>query len=166
MKPPRMTLASVGFLVLLCAVDLVIIRASLYRNGPELWPAAVPFLLPMVNLLVVVGYRTIWPEGRTPGALGFLVAGFLATAVEFGVTRLAADSVFEGFIWLFRPLALRTRGHVAARLAGSVMAQSVAKSVLDASFPIVFFCTLPLLSALLGGWAARRLLPPGPRRIS
>jgi hypothetical protein len=169
MKRPRISLGTVGFLVSLCAVNFAVIRGAIFADGPGDGTVFGFLLLPMMNLMLAAAYRLRRPERRTPRALGFMIVGCIASALAFGALVTNNQLVFDMLIRFGRPLARSTDGLLRRLLAGTplfVFVEVFMGLAFEIFLPMAYVCALPLLAALLGGWAARRLLPPGPRRTS
>jgi hypothetical protein len=158
MKRPRISLGTVGFLVLLCAVNFAVIRGAIFADGPEDWPMFPFFLLPMIDLLLVVGYRMRRRERRTPWAAGFFLTGLATTAMTLG-SMAAAGEVAIQFLLLFLPIlsVVERLALATVRSAGPTAVEIVDFFVAEVFFPMTVFSALPLLAALLGGWAMRRI---------
>ena len=163
MTLPRLSLATIGFAISVLAIDLAVIREAF--RGPDLegWTFFALLLLPMLDALLIALYRLRRRGRRTAGAVGFFGAGSVATLVVF-VAGLGAPETALGLLRsVGRPIALasingltRLLGNAAMQHWGMQLTVGVAFEVL---FPIAFFCALPLLVALLGGWLGRCLRP-------
>jgi hypothetical protein len=152
MRYPRITLGTAASAVLVCALDFAIIRASLFSPSNPRAAILGILSLPMLDLLLVAGYRLRTRERRTPRAVGFLASGLLATALVFAVTLLAWDAVMGTFVRLYEPIMRRMD------CAPSAVVQLALDFTFQLFIPIAFFCTLPLVASLLGGWMTHRIM--------
>ncbi len=162
---PRISLISVEFVVLLIAVNLGVFRGAFDNDSAH---ATVLygmdhafFFLPMIDVLSIGLYRH-WRRRRwTAGAVGFLIAGAVATAVVFGLCVAAPDTMYNALMIIYEPIASATEKTM-TRYLGNAAMQTLAGQLLDAvtielMIPMAIYSTPPLLAALFGGWIARRL---------
>jgi hypothetical protein len=164
-KLPRVSLLSIEFVVRLVAVNLGILRAAFVDDsvqGMALgWTNAALFLLPMIDALSIGLYRLWRRQQRTAGAVGFLIAGSVATAVVFGSCLAAPDTMYCALTIICMPIA-NAAMHTITRCLGNAAMQTLAGQLFDALtveflIPMAFYSTPPLLAALSGRWLARRL---------
>jgi hypothetical protein len=190
MKPPKLSVAAVGFAILVIAMDIAVIRAALLRAGPEGWgkPGAglLPHmladpifgpgpkgwavfafvLLPMIDALMIGAYRLRRRGDHTAGAAGFVIAGSVATLAVFSSCLISPGTAIGMVKPISRSIALASFAGL-TRLFGNATPQTHALewtyAVLFAVIiPIAFFCILPLLVAIIGGRVARHLEPGQP----
>jgi hypothetical protein len=150
-------MATVGFAILLVAINLAVARVALLAADTETWPHFVLFLLPMIDILLVGGYRLRRRDRRTAATLGFLLAGSVGTLVVLGLCILAPEAA-----WDFFNANLTAVFHGLARTLGNAVMRSGPVDVilgigLEFPLPMIFFCAPPLAIACLGGWLGRRL---------
>src|SRR5277367_5508105 len=103
MKASRLSVAAIGFAILVIAIDFAVILAAFLSPGPKGWgepgvrllphmladPIFGPgprgwavfafFLLPMIDALLIGVYRLRLRGDHTAGTLGYVVAGSVAT---------------------------------------------------------------------------------------
>jgi hypothetical protein len=161
MKLPRFSLSTIGFVILLLAIDFAVIRAAFGSIILEGWTLFAVFLLPMLDAVLIALYRLRRRECRTVGATGFLVSGIAATTVVFAFGVTAPDTALNMLRAVGRPVytasvsqLTRIFGNAAMQGTGAQLTLGVAFELL---FPVAFFCLPPLFVEFLGGWLARRL---------
>jgi hypothetical protein len=161
MKFPRFTLGSIGFAILVLGVDFAVIRLAFRNPAFDGWETFALLLLPMFDILMIALYRLRRPGRRSTRAIGFLLAGTLATLVVFVACLVAPETALGMLRAIGRPIAegsvnglTRLLGNAAMQSWGTQLTLGVAFELL---FPLAFFCLPPLLFALLGGWLTRRI---------
>jgi len=163
-KLPRISLVSVEFAVLLIAINLGIFRAFEDDSVQSMaygWMEQLLFLLPMIDVLSIGWYRLWRRRQRTAGAVGFLIAGSVATVVAFGLCVAAPDTTYGAFGLIYLPIA-EALSHAITRHLGNAAMQTLAGQLFDFVtveflIPMAIYSTPPLLVALSGGWFAHRL---------
>jgi hypothetical protein len=160
-KLPRFSLASIGFLILVLAIDFAVIRIAFRDPSFESWATFAFLLLPMLDALLIALYRLRRPVRRSTRAIGFFIAGAVATLVVFVSCLVAPDVALRMLRAVGRPIALASTNGL-TRLFGNAAMQSWGAQLtlgvaFELVFPIAFFCFPPLLVALLGRWVAPRL---------
>jgi hypothetical protein len=156
-------MASLGFCILLLAVDFAVIRARiLFEQAASVGWVLALFLLPMIDILLVSLYRMRRPERRTAGAIGFLGAGFEATAAIFAFGAIAPHTLSTILETILEP-AFDACVPALSWLLGNAWRQELILEVLDSALIVVFPMTLLSLSclvvALAGRGIARRMGP-------
>ena len=97
MRLPRFSLATAMLWVILAAVDLAALH-YLYSPTNSLEPHfLVMSVLPMVNVIAIVGYRYFSRRGSPgrPFLLGFLAAGLAAMLGHVACDRMFPDTMFQ-----------------------------------------------------------------------
>ncbi len=163
MRFPRFSLASIGFVILVLAIDFAVIRVAFRSHSVEHWATFAILLLPILDALLVALYRLRRRDRRTPRTIGFLVAGVAATLAVFVLCVLAPHTALGMLIATGRPIATasvsgltRLLGNAAMQHWGTQLTVGVAFELL---FPMAFFCFSPLGAALLGRWLGARARP-------
>lgn len=170
MKGPRITLASIGIVILILAIDFAIVRAALLNNGPDPWPIFALGLLPMLDVLLVSLYRLRQRAQRTAGAIGFTIVGSAGTITLFATGLIAPEPVLELISAICRPVA-RTSVRELTRLLGNAAIQSRPMELtlviaFEILLPVALFCAPPLIIAVLGGQLARRARAGRPMEVA
>jgi hypothetical protein len=176
MRTTRPTIGSLGFVVLFLAVDLAVMRGVFLDDRPGPGAVFAFFLLPMVDALLIAAYRLGNPGGRTPRAVGFLVAGSVATAWAYAGALLAPRAIEALIAHALRPPARALFAGLTNLLGDAAMGSRAIRLTIGVGFevlaPAALFCGPPLVVAMLGGWVGQRVggRPtatrgiPGPRR--
>jgi hypothetical protein len=141
MKASRLSVAAIGFAILVIAMDFAVIRAAFFGPGPSgsaergapllphdladpVYKSGPPgsavfafFLLPMIDALLVGVYR-LWRRGdHTAWTVGFVVAGSAATLAVFTSCLISPATAIGMVMRISRPIALASF-HALARLSG------------------------------------------------
>jgi hypothetical protein len=161
MKFPRFSLASIGFAILVLGIDFAVIRIAFRDLSFTGWAAFAFLLLPMCDTLMIALYRMRQPVRRSTRAIGFFIAGTVATIVVFVCCLLSPETALGLLGAIGRPIALASANGL-TRLIGNAAMQSWGTQLtlavaFELVFPIAFFCLPPLLVALLGCWVVPRL---------
>ena len=163
MKCPRLSLATIGFLILVLAIDFAVIRIAFQSINLEGWATFALLLLPMLDAVLIALYRIRRRERRTSKALGFLVCGAAATMIVFGFCVIAPRTAITMLRAIGRPIftasvngLTRFFGNAAMQHWGMQLTVGIAFELL---LPVAFFCLPPLCVALVGRWLAPRLGP-------
>jgi hypothetical protein len=161
MQLPRFSLATIGFMILLFAINFAFIRTAFGSAIPADWVAFAFLLLPMLDVISITLYRLRRRHRRTPSAIGFLVFGGAATVIVFVLCLIAPDTAnrlirttndaivetsLSAFTWLFG----NPEKH-------QFVTQFAVAFVLVILVPMALFCLPPFVVALLGAWLAPRL---------
>ncbi len=159
MKAPRISLATVGFVILVLAINFALIRVALLSWEQGVWETFAFLLMPMIDVLLIACYRLLREERRTAGNLGFAIAGMVATCFVFTLCLYAPNSAFGMLVAFAIPLAMGTI-NAGARLFGNAVMQSSAMRFtcgvgLEFLLPFAFFSLPPFIVAFLGGRLAR-----------
>ena len=85
MKFPRFSLASIGFAILVLAIDFALIRIILFTGSQESWPMLAVFLMPLINVLLVASYRLRKKDRRTTRAIAFFITGNVAPVLVYAL---------------------------------------------------------------------------------
>jgi hypothetical protein len=117
MKPPRLSLAAVVFLVCLLAVNFGIIRAFLVDHGEGQASTTFLMLLPVINVLLVLLFRIRKKARRTPASVGFLLTSMVVTALLAFVYTQYWDPTVELLSWILVP-AINKVERLLTRLVG------------------------------------------------
>lgn len=160
MRFPRLSIASIGFAVLVLALNFAVVRDVFVDDWDEDGRAFVLLLLPMLNILLIGVYRLRRAECRTPGAIGFLAAGSVATVLVFASCLLAPEAVGSMLRAVGRPIAMAIRNGLARQFGNAAMQGVTVRIAVGIGFeillPAALFNLPPLAVALAGGWFARR----------
>ena len=174
MRVPRVSVATVGFAVMVIAIDLAIIKsawAEAFNPNSKSWILTGLLFLPVIDVLLMGLFRLRHRQGQTSGAVGFVVAGSVATGLLFASALLAPWMVFVT-LWrtLVGPVENLVEGHlievVGDALAWSALVRWKISCGIELLLEMAVMSTPPLIIALLGGWVARRPWagPVDPRR--
>jgi hypothetical protein len=187
MKACKLSVAAIGFAILVIAIDCAVIRAAFLSPGPERWgkpgarllphmladPIFGPgpkgwavfafFLVPMLNALLIGVYRLRRRGDHTAGTVGYVIAGSVATLAVFTSCLISPEAAIGLSMPISRRIALASF-HGLARLFGNTASPNRAMEwtyavIFAVLFPIAFFCILPLLVAVIGGWVGRQFGP-------
>lgn len=175
MRLPRSTLASIGFAVVLVAVNLASVRAAVMTelgdtDDVDMSGFAAFLVLPMIDALMIVAYRLRKPARQTARAVGFLAGGGLATVAMLAwILHLPMENAFEMLDTIAEPIDQAVYA-VLAGLLGNWATGGIAEEIVDILFieilvPVVAVSLPPLLAGLVTGWAARRVGPSWPRPV-
>ena len=160
---PRFSLASIGFAILVLAIDFAVIRVEFSGYGSGEWGILALLSLPMLDAVLIAMYRLRRRANRTIGAMGFFITGTTATLVVFVSSLIAPETAFGMLRAIGRPIALASMNGLTRLFGNAAMQQWSMQLTLGIAFellfPMAFFCLPPLLVALLGGWLAPRLAP-------
>jgi hypothetical protein len=175
-KPAGLSVGTIGFSILVIALDFAVIRAACLGPRPELpvhlvdrllgrgageWAVFAFFLLPMIDALLIGAYRLRRRGDHTAGTVGYVAAGFVATLAVFTSCLIAPGTAIGMITPISRPIALAGfRG--LERLFGSAAWPNPALEwtnavIVAALLPSALFCIPPLLVGLAGGRVARHL---------
>ena len=174
MKASRLSVAAIGFAILVIAIDFAVIRAAflssmsegwgepgvrllphmladpIFGPGPKGWAVFAFFLLPMIDALLIGVYRLRRRGDRTAGTVGFVIAGSAATLAVFTSCLISPGTAIGMVTPISRPIALASF-HALARLFGEG----------DASCPVAGSCHgMDLRGHLRGSIPDRVLLHP------
>lgn len=160
MKVPRVSLATVGFIVLVCAVDFGILR-EVSISQQRYWGLAALFSLPMIDALMIVVFRMRRPRRRTSGEIGFLIAGTAATIATLAVGVIAPGEQLNMLRATMYPVFPAFTDWV-ARQFGNAFLQSTPMTIVlvlvfEICLPIVYFSGPPMVAGLLGRTIGRRI---------
>jgi hypothetical protein len=146
----------------------------LLSRGPDGWAGFAFFVLPMIDVLLIGVYRLRRRGDHTARTVGFVIAGSAATVAVFTSCLIWPWTAIGMLMPISRPIALAS-SHGLARLLWirvlpapnvpnwPVHAMEWTYAVIFAVLiPIAFFCLLPLLLAVIGGWVARHFDVAGP----
>jgi hypothetical protein len=150
------------------------LAGRLLRRGPDGWAVFAFFLMPMINTVLIGVYRLRRRGDRTAGNVWSVIAGFAATLAVFisclispgaaigmitPISRRIALASFHGLAWLFGISVLP-----APNVPGgpALALEWIFVVIFAVLIPIAFFCILPLVTAVIGGWAARHFDVAGP----
>lgn len=124
MKFPRFSLASIGFLILVLAIDFAVIRIAFRSPSFEGCATFALLLLPMFDALMIALYRLRRPERRSARSIGFFIAGTVAIFVVFVSCLVAPDTALGLLRAIGRPIALASLNGL-TRLFGNAAMQSL-----------------------------------------
>jgi hypothetical protein len=162
---PRITVASIAFVVLIAAIDFGVIRAVLRAQDINDWELQVFLLLPMIDALLIVAYRLRRPERRTRRASGFLIAGSVATAFTFVSGYVAPESIITMISAVGEPLATAILKGLTHWIGAAAIQTGPIQLVLAICFelllPVALVCGPALIVAVCGSWLAGRARQPG-----
>ncbi len=162
MKLPRTSLGSIGFAIAICAIDFAVIRAAFADDGVDELQFVL-LLLPMIDLVLIRLYRLRKPGRRTAGAIGFCLAGSIATGVVLTTSFVAGVEVYALLQATGRPLVMPIINALTRSFGNAAMKTWPMQLTLEMTFelllPTVLFCLPPLAVACLGGWLGRRYGP-------
>ena len=163
MKFPRFSLSSIGFAILVLAIDFAVIRVALLGPGSEDWTVFALLLLPMFDALLIALYRLRRIGRRTSGAIAFFITGTAATIVVLVSCLIAPKASFALLGAVGRPIASASMNGLTRLFGDAAMQHWCMQLTVGVAFelllPTAFFSLPPLLVALLGGWLAPRLWP-------
>jgi hypothetical protein len=189
MKPSGLSLAAIGFVILVIAMDFAVMRAAFLSPGsqgwpepgrpllpgmlaarflkdrPDAWAVFALYLLPMINALLIGVYRLRRRGDHTPGTFGFVIVGSVATLAVFISCLISPGTAIGMLTPISRPIASASF-HGLARLFGNVAWPNLALEwtyavIFAVLIPIAFFCILPVLVAGIGARVARHLRDAG-----
>ena len=190
MKASGLSVAAIGFAILVIAIDFAVIRAAflspgpkdggnpehaycqtcwpirLLSPGPNGWAVFAFFLLPMIDALLIGVYRLRRRGDHTAGTVGYVIAGSVATLAVFTSCLISPGTAIGMLTPISRRIALASF-HGLARLFGNASLPNHALEwtyavIFAVLIPIAFFCILPLLVAVIGGRVARHFWPSRP----
>jgi hypothetical protein len=187
MKSSGFSLPAMGFAILVIAIDFAVIRAAFLSAGPvgwergllpnmlgnqflsprvPGWPVFAYFLLPMIDALLIGVYRLRWRGDHTARTVWYVIAGSVATLAVFTSCVISPGTAIGMLTPISRRVALASV-HGLAWLFGNAWLQSrdmewTYAFIFAVLFPMAFFCILPLLVAVIGGWVARHFGPSQP----
>ena len=161
MKLPRFSLSTIGFVILLLAIDFAVIRAAFRSVNVVGWTVFALFLLPMFDAVLIALYRLRRRECRTAQATGFLISGIAATTVVFAFGVAAPDTALNMLGAVGRPIYTASVNQLTRIFGDALMQGTGAQLTLGVTFelllPAAFYCLPPLFVAIFGGWLAPRL---------
>jgi hypothetical protein len=156
---PRFSLASIAVAVVILAIDFGLIRSVFFSDETEAWQALAFLLLPLIDALLILLYRLRRRERRTAGAVGFLMAGALATATMFAASLPEGEFWFGTIRVIERPIAMAIVNGLTRRFGNAVMHTAPVELILVILFelllPMTLLCLPLLLAGLIGGWIVR-----------
>ncbi len=189
MKTCGLSVAAIGFAILVIAIDFAVIRTAflssllrawaepgarllpgmlaspIFGPGPKGWAVFAFFLLPMIDALLIGVYRL---RGRRDdaGTVGFVIAGSVATLAVFTSCLISPETAIGLSMPISRRIALASF-HGLERLFGNASSSSFPMEwtyfvIFAVLVPMALFCILPLLVAVIGGWAGRHYRPSQP----
>src|SRR5579883_982102 len=187
MKGSGLSVAAIGFAILVIAMDFAVIRAAFLSPGsggwaepgrpllpgmlaarflrprPDEWAVFAFFLLPMINALLIGVYRLRRRGDHTVRTLGYVIGGCVATFAVFASCLIWPGTAIGILTRMSRPIALASF-HGLARLFGNAAWPNHALEwtyavILAVLIPMAFVCILPLLVAVIGGRVARHFGP-------
>ena len=189
MKTSGLSVAAIGFAILVIAIDFAVVRTAflssllrasaepgarllpgmlaypIFGPGPKGWAVFAFFLLPMIDTLLIGVYRL---RGRRDdaGTVGYVIAGSLATLAVFTSCLISPATAIGLCMPISRRIALASF-HGLERLFGNAASSRFPMEwtyvvIFAVLVPIAFFCILPLLAALIGGWVGRHYRPSQP----
>jgi hypothetical protein len=190
MKASGLSVAAIGFAILVIAIDFAVIRAaflspgskgwgepgvrllphvladSIFGPGLKGWAVFAFCLLPVIDALLIGVYRLRRRGDHTAKTAGYVIAGSVATLAVFTSCLIWPGSAIGLTMPISRRIALASF-HGLARLFGNAPlpthAMEWAYAVIFAVLiPIAFFCIPPLLVAVIGGRLARNFWPSRP----
>ena len=140
MKAPKLTVAAIGFAILVIAMDFAVIRAAflagpgwgepgarllphmlanpIFGPGPKGWAVFAFFLLPMIDALLIGVYRLRRRGDHTAGTLGYVIAGSVATLAVFTSCLISPGTAIGLSMPISRRIALASFQGL-ARLSGN-----------------------------------------------
>jgi hypothetical protein len=189
MKTCGLSVAAIGFAILVIAIDFAVIRTAflssllrawaepgarllpgmlaspIFGPGPKGWAVFAFFLLPMIDALLIGVYRL---RGRRDdaGTVGFVIAGSVATLAVFTSCLLSPETAIGLSMPISRRIALASF-HGLERMFGNASSSSFPMEwtyfvIFAVLVPMALFCILPLLVALIGGSVGRRFASSQP----
>jgi hypothetical protein len=165
MKWPRFSLATVGFVNLILAVNLAVpllaFRGHFFREPLTVIPL---LLLPMIDTLMIAAYRLRRHENRTDRAFGFVFFGTVATAFVVAKVLIARNFWIGLLLALCERIDEMTMNGV-TRVFGATTAQAFRRPravavIFELVVPIVLTSLPPLLVALGASWVSPEAQPP------
>jgi hypothetical protein len=165
MKVPRVTVATVGFAVAVIAINLAVVKgawAEAFDPNSESWLLTASFFLPMIDVLLMSLFRLRRRERRTPGPVGFVAAGSVATGLLFASALLAPWTVSHT-LWrlMVMPMENFIEDQFIQIIADTLMWGTFARWKVSCGIELLLEMAAlsmpPLLIALLGGRVASRL---------
>ena len=141
MKTCGLSVAAIGFAILVIAIDFAVIRTAflssllrawaepgarllpgmlaspIFGPGPKGWAVFAFFLLPMIDALLIGVYRLRRRGDRTAGTVGSVIAGSAATLAVFTSCLIWPGTAIGMVKSISRPIALAS-SHGLARLLG------------------------------------------------
>ena len=130
MKASRLSVAAIGFAILVIAIDFAEIRAAflspgpkgwgepgvrllphmlkdpIFGPGPKGWAVFAFFLLPMIDALLIGVYRLRRRGDHTAGTAGYVIAGSVATLAVFTSCLIAPGTAIGLIMPISRRIAL------------------------------------------------------------
>jgi hypothetical protein len=160
MKLPRFSLATIGFTILVLAIDFAVIRVAFQSHSLSDWAPFALLLLPMLDAVLIALYRMRRRKRRAPKALGFLVCGAAATMIVFGLCVIAPGTATSMLRAVGRPIFTATVNGMTRLFGNGAMQHWGMQITVGIAFelllPMAFFCLPPLFVALLGRSLAPR----------
>lgn len=164
MKLPRISIAAVGFVVAVLALDLGVLRAvaTMHAGADVSWFEYGLLLVPMIDALMIALFQMRWPERRTAGRVGFVIGGTLAIAATFAIELIAPEAQLTMAYTVIRPFETWAERALAALLGAPLVTfprvvEFAFCFVFQAVIPgVVFFSGPALVVARLGAWIGRR----------
>jgi hypothetical protein len=119
MKASGLSVAAIGFAILVIAIDFAVIRAAflssllraweqpgarllpgmlahpIFGPGPKGWAVFAFFLLPMIDALLIGVYR-LRRRGGDAGTVGYVIAGSVATLAVFTSCLISPGTAMNG----------------------------------------------------------------------
>jgi hypothetical protein len=142
------------------------LAARFLSPGPNRWAVFAFYLLPMIDALLIGVGRLRRRGDHTAGTVGFVIAGSVATLAVFTSCLISPGTAIGMLTPISQPIALASF-HGLARLLGNVALPNHALEwtyavIFAVLIPTAYFCVLPLLVAVIGGWVTRHLDVAGP----
>jgi hypothetical protein len=190
MKTCGLSVAAIGFAILVIAIDFAVIRTAflssllrawaepgarllpgmlaspIFGPGPKRMGGFAFFLLPMIDALLIGVYRSLRRGELTAGTVGFVIAGSVATLAVFTSCLISPETAIGLSMPISRRIALASF-HGLERLLGNASSSSFPMEwtyfvIFAVLVPMALFCIVPLLLAVIGGWAGRHYRPSQP----
>ncbi|MFO0959733.1 MAG: hypothetical protein U0800_20235 [Isosphaeraceae bacterium] len=165
LRVPRFRLATMGFLVLLAAVDFSLVRTIFAIQDTSLY--LVLLLTPAMNLAAFDLYRLLDPSRRTARLAGRSVGGWLAIGAMALASLAATDAFLEVLRATLVPIVINPFDRFLQFCVGNPLLNTgrgvyVRGILLEAVIPSAFFGLVAFLAGRIGGWLATRIRPSGP----
>jgi hypothetical protein len=168
MKAPKLTVAAIGFAILVIAMDFAVIRAAfrgagwgepgarilphsladpIFGPAPKGWAVFALFLLPMIDALLIGVYRLRRRGDHTAGTLGYVLAGSVATFAIFTACLISPGTAIGLSMPISRRIALASF-QVLARLSGNSSSPKVTMTwpllSLEWAYAVIFAVLVPI----------------------
>jgi hypothetical protein len=168
MKAWKLSVAAIGFAILVVAIDFAVIRAAfrgagwgepgvrilphslanpIFGPGPKGWAVFAFFLLPMIDALLIGVYRLRRRGDHTAGTLGYVIAGSVATLVVFTACLISPGTAIGLSMPISRRIALASFQGL-LRLSGNTPSPNVAMTwpllSLEWTYVVIFAVLVPI----------------------